>query len=94
MKRLAVLLSCAVLLSTGVRADDWKFETGFDYLTEYIFRGVDVSKNQPLYEPRWYDRMLHNDTAYFIQRRLRFAGVPVVILPIRLFRKGRPAAAN
>ncbi len=44
-------------------------------------------------EPRWYDRMLHNDTSYFIQRRLRFAGVPVVILPIRLFRKGRPPQA-
>jgi len=51
MKYLAVLVNCIVLLGTGVRADDWKFETGFDYFTEYIFRGVDVSKNQPLYEP-------------------------------------------
>jgi len=40
--------------------------------------------------PRWYDRFLHNETAFAIQRRLRFAGLPVVILPIRLFRKGRP----
>ncbi len=39
--------------------------------------------------PRWYDRFLHNETAFAIQRRLRFAGLPVVILPIRLFRKGR-----
>jgi len=37
-------------------------------------------------EPKWYDRILHNETAYAIQRRLRFAGVPIVILPIRLFR--------
>jgi hypothetical protein len=42
-------------------------------------------------EPRWYDRLLHNETAYAIQRRLRFAGVPVVILPVRLFRKRKPA---
>ena len=38
-------------------------------------------------EPRWFDRLLHNDTAYAIQRRLRFAGVTVVILPVRLRRK-------
>jgi hypothetical protein len=37
-------------------------------------------------EPRWFDRLLHNDTAYAIQRRLRFAGVTVVILPVRLRR--------
>ncbi len=41
-------------------------------------------------EPRWYDRLLHNETAFAIQRRLRFAGVPMVILPVRLFRKGPP----
>jgi amino acid transporter len=44
-------------------------------------------------EPRWYDRLLHNETAYAIQRRLRFAGVPVVILPVRLFRRGNPTTA-
>jgi hypothetical protein len=38
-------------------------------------------------EPRWFDRLLHNDTSYAIQRRLRFVGLPVVILPVRLMRK-------
>lgn len=38
-------------------------------------------------EPRWYHRVLHNETAYAIQRRLRFAGLSVVILPILLFDK-------
>jgi amino acid transporter len=38
-------------------------------------------------EPKWFDRILHNETAFAIQRRLRFAGVPIVVLPIRLFRK-------
>jgi hypothetical protein len=37
-------------------------------------------------EPRWFDRLLHNDTSYAIQRRLRFVGLPVVILPVRLVR--------
>lgn len=36
-------------------------------------------------EPRWYHRFLHNETAYSIQQRLRFAGLSVVILPILLF---------
>jgi len=45
-------------------------------------------------EPRWFDGLLHNDTAYAIQRRLRFAGVTVVILPVRLRRKQpQPARA-
>jgi len=44
-------------------------------------------------EPRWYDRLLHNETAFAIQRRLRFAGVPMVILPVRLFRKDQPKPA-
>ena len=41
-------------------------------------------------EPRWFDRLLHNDTSYAIQRRLRFAGLTVVILPVRLHRREVP----
>jgi len=32
--------------------------------------------------PHWFDRILHNETAYAIQRRLKFGGVPMVILPL------------
>ncbi len=34
--------------------------------------------------PRWFHRILHNETAYAILRRIRFAGLPMVILPIRI----------
>ncbi len=34
--------------------------------------------------PQWYHRILHNETAYAILRRIRFAGLPMVILPIRI----------
>ncbi len=34
--------------------------------------------------PQWYHRILHNETAYAIQRKIRFAGLPMVILPIRI----------
>jgi amino acid transporter len=33
-------------------------------------------------QPRWYDKMLHNDVAYAIQRRIRFVGLSMVILPM------------
>jgi hypothetical protein len=33
---------------------------------------------------RWWDRLLHNETAYQIQRRLQFAGLPMVVLPVRV----------
>jgi hypothetical protein len=35
-------------------------------------------------EPTWYHRLLHNQTAYAIQGRLRYAGLPMLIQPIRL----------
>jgi amino acid transporter len=33
---------------------------------------------------RWFDRFLHNETAYAMQRRLQFAGMPMVVLPVRV----------
>ncbi len=35
-------------------------------------------------KPQWYYRLLHNETAYAIQRRIKFTGLPMVILPIRI----------
>ncbi|HSP07010.1 MAG TPA: APC family permease, partial [Acidobacteriota bacterium] len=32
--------------------------------------------------PQWYHRLLHNETGYSIQQKIRFAGLPMVILPI------------
>lgn len=33
---------------------------------------------------KWYQRLLHNETAYAIQRRLQWEGHPTVVLPIRV----------
>ena len=38
-------------------------------------------------KPQWYYRILHNETSYAIQRQIRFAGLPMVILPIRIRNK-------
>lgn len=39
---------------------------------------------------RWYQRLLHNETAYALQRRLQFAGLNAMVLPVRVI-AGRPA---
>ncbi|HEY3245111.1 MAG TPA: APC family permease [Phycisphaerae bacterium] len=35
-------------------------------------------------QDRWYQRFLHNQTAFAIQKRLQWNGVPMVILPVRV----------
>ena len=31
----------------------------------------------------WYQRLLHNETAAAVERRLQFAGLPMIVMPIR-----------
>ena len=33
---------------------------------------------------RWFQRALHNETAYAVQKRLQWAGVPMVVMPVRV----------
>jgi hypothetical protein len=40
-------------------------------------------------EERWYQILLHNETAHEIQRRLQFRGLNAIIVPVRVF-KPRP----
>ena len=41
-------------------------------------------------EERWYQRVLHNETAYQLQRKLQFAGLNAMVLPVRVL---EPATA-
>ena len=50
-----------------------KYPRATFYVGKLIFR-----------KEKMYHKLLHNDTAYAIQRRLQFAGLTTVILPIRL----------
>jgi amino acid transporter len=36
-------------------------------------------------EESWYQRLLHNETAAAVERRLQFAGLPMIVMPIRVF---------
>jgi hypothetical protein len=42
-------------------------------------------------QERWYQRLLHNETAYQLQRRLQFAGLNAMVLPVRVLEPARAA---
>jgi hypothetical protein len=58
-------------------------EVGRKYPRAVFFVGKLVFQRE-----RWYNRFLHNETAYSVQRRLHFAGLQAVILPIRVLEAG------
>ncbi|MBI4388128.1 MAG: amino acid transporter, partial [Candidatus Omnitrophica bacterium] len=60
-------------------ASELCIETLSKYPSSVFFAGELVFER-----PQWYHRLLHNETSYAIQRRIRFAGLPMVILPIRI----------
>jgi hypothetical protein len=33
----------------------------------------------------WYQRLLHNETAAAVERRVQFAGLPMIVMPVRMF---------
>jgi hypothetical protein len=43
-------------------------------------------------EEKWFQRILHNETAYQLQRRLQFAGLNAMVLPVRVLNEA-PAVA-
>ncbi len=43
---------------------------------------------------RWYQRLLHNETAFALQRRLQFAGLNAMVLPVRVRVEGDEAEAT
>jgi K+ transporter len=40
-------------------------------------------------QERWFQRLLHNETAYQLQRRLQFSGLNAMVLPVRVM-TGKP----
>lgn len=73
-------------------------EYRMDLGTEVVATGVDLCKKVGrefpravffagklvFEEERWYQRLLHNETAYQIQRRLQFEGFSAMVLPVRV----------
>ena len=63
--------------STNWSSSAWKSPSKFPKAT--FFAGQLVFQKDT-----WLHRLLHNQTAYSLQRRLQWAGVPMVILPTRV----------
>jgi amino acid transporter len=54
-------------------------EVAKEYERSIFFAGKLIFERE-----KWWDRLLHNETANQIQRRLQFDGLPMVVLPVRV----------
>ncbi len=63
-------------------------EIAVDYPRSIYFAGKLIFERE-----RWFDRFLHNETAYQIQRRMQFVNLAMVILPVRVMEETKPKAA-
>jgi len=74
---------------------DYRIAEGTDVIEEMEKLSAQVAKEFPrsiffagklVFErEHWYQRILHNETAYAIQRRLQFAALNCMVLPVRVF---------
>ncbi len=77
----------------GLEADS-AYRIGTDVAEEASELCLEIARKNPrsvvfagelLFEkPAWFHRLLHNETAYAIQRRIRFAGLSMVVMPLLL----------
>lgn len=84
----------------GFRAD-FRYDIGTDAVDDLVELCEGIRKEHPrsifylgqlIFEnDRFYYRLLHNETAFAIQRRLQFAGLQAVVLPIRVLEPRRTA---
>jgi hypothetical protein len=76
-------------------AADYRITIGTDVVEEAAVLSATIAKEYPrsiffaaklVFEhERWYQRILHNETAYAIQRRLQFGAMNCMVLPVRVF---------
>ncbi|MBI3997115.1 MAG: APC family permease [Candidatus Omnitrophica bacterium] len=76
-------------------AADYRMSVGVEVLTEAEKLCAEIAKEFPkamfftnkliFEDERWFQRLLHNETAYQLQRRLQFAGLHSMVLPVRIF---------
>jgi hypothetical protein len=87
----------------GLRAT-YRMSIGTEAVAEAERLCVEVSREFPravffagkvIFEKeRWYQRFLHNETAYQLQRRLQFAGLNAMVLPVRVLQEQREVPAG
>lgn len=72
----------------------YEYHLGTDVVEAVSELCVEISKRYPhvvffagelvFEKTQWYQRLLHNETAYAVLRRIRFAGLPMVMVPARI----------
>jgi hypothetical protein len=70
-------------LSTGTEVAVEAEKLGLDIIRKYP-KALFVAGQLLFDEDSSFGRVLHNETAFQIQRRLQHAGVPMIVLPVRL----------
>jgi amino acid transporter len=75
--------------STGIEVAVEAEKIGTEMILKYP-KGLFVAGQLLFDEDSTINRILHNETAFLIQRRLQHAGVPMVVLPVRLTLKEGP----
>lgn len=69
--------------STGIEVAVEAEKIATEVIQKYP-KGLFVAGQLIFEEDTFVTRMLHNETAFMIQRRLQHAGVPMIVLPVRL----------
>lgn len=75
-------------------ASDYRLDIGIEAVStaENLCRQISKEFTSSVYfagklifeKEKWFQKILHNETAYSIQRRLQFAGLNTMVLPIRI----------
>jgi amino acid transporter len=78
----------------------YRMSMGTELLVEAERVSVEIAKEHPraifyvgkliFQKERWYQRLLHNETAVQFQRGVQFAGLNSMVLPVRVFENGTP----
>ena len=82
-------LPAEAVFSTGIEVAIEAEKLGLDLIEKYP-QALFVAGQLIFEEETSINRLLHNETAFMIQRRLQHAGVPMIVLPVRLALKGGP----
>jgi hypothetical protein len=85
----ALGLPAETVFATGIEVAVEAEGIGQEQIAKYP-RGLFVAGQLLFDEDTTWSRILHNETAFLIQRRLQHSGIPMVVLPVRLTLKDKP----
>jgi amino acid transporter len=79
----ALGLPAEYVYSTGIEVAVEAERIGTEQIMKYP-RSLFVAGQLLFDEDSTFNRILHNETAFLVQRRLQHAGIPMIVLPVRL----------